>query len=61
MYQLDKVNEDFILKTTITNTGDPAYEAKLYVFHPSALSYIKTDTSYQVGRKTPIIFKKQYY
>lgn len=52
-YELDKVNEDFILKTKITNKGEPAYEAKLYVFHPSALSYIavNTDENYQVSFK----------
>ncbi|CAG9824822.1 unnamed protein product [Phaedon cochleariae] len=40
VYQVDGINEDFILDVNITNSGDSAYETKLFIFHPNALSYV---------------------
>lgn len=39
------LDEEFILEANVTNKGEPAYEAKLFVIQPKALSYIalKTD------------------
>lgn len=38
------VDQEFILEANITNEKESAYEAKLFVFHPTALSYINLKT-----------------
>lgn len=43
-YIVESVDKEFILNANITNKGESAYEAKLFVFHPKALSYINVKT-----------------
>lgn len=43
-YTVNMVDQEFILHANITNKMESAYEAKLFVFHPSALSYIALKT-----------------
>ncbi|KAJ8911157.1 hypothetical protein NQ315_008342 [Exocentrus adspersus] len=55
-YKVDKVDEDFILETSVSNLNEPAYEAKLFIVHPSALSYIalKTDKDDRINIKCSV-------
>uniref|UniRef100_A0A6P7H0S8 Integrin alpha-PS1-like n=1 Tax=Diabrotica virgifera virgifera TaxID=50390 RepID=A0A6P7H0S8_DIAVI len=52
-YEVNMVNEDFVLEVNVSNTGESAYEAKLFVVHPKALSYVvlKSDRNISDGIK----------
>ncbi|KAL1497241.1 hypothetical protein ABEB36_008234 [Hypothenemus hampei] len=52
-YTVNMVNQEFILEANVSNKGESAYEAKLFVFHPTALSYInlKIDKNQQSNAK----------
>ncbi|XP_050311536.1 integrin alpha-PS1 [Anthonomus grandis grandis] len=43
-YTVNMVDQEFILEANISNLGESAYEAKLFIFHPTALSYINIKT-----------------
>lgn len=50
-YIVESVDKEFILNANVKNEAEAAYEAKLFVFHPKALSYInvKTEQGIQVN------------
>lgn len=40
-YIIENITDgEFVLNTSVINKGDPAYNAKLFIVHPKALSYI---------------------
>ncbi|KAJ8933057.1 hypothetical protein NQ318_023090 [Aromia moschata] len=56
IYKVDVIDQEFVLQVNVTNLGEAAYEAKLFVVHPSALSYIalhdNTNAKCSVTNKT---------
>ncbi|CAG9863620.1 unnamed protein product [Phyllotreta striolata] len=39
-YKIEMIDEPIVLEANVTNTGESAYEAKLFVAHPTSLSYV---------------------
>ncbi|XP_066254673.1 integrin alpha-PS1 isoform X1 [Euwallacea similis] len=42
-YIVDSIDKEFIVEAIVENKGESAYQAKLFVFHPTALSYINVN------------------
>ncbi|XP_060521290.1 integrin alpha-PS1-like isoform X2 [Cylas formicarius] len=58
-YTVNMVNEEFVLDANITNYNESAYEAKLFVFHPPALSYINLKTEKDQPTSAKCSFKNE--
>ncbi|XP_030754239.1 integrin alpha-PS1-like isoform X2 [Sitophilus oryzae] len=43
-YRVESLNKEFIIVANISNLRESAYEAKLFVFHPKALSFVNLQT-----------------
>lgn len=41
-YTVDNIHNEVVIKVTVTNNGESAYEAKIFIIHPQDLSYINT-------------------
>ncbi|XP_056638036.1 integrin alpha-PS1-like isoform X2 [Diorhabda sublineata] len=52
-YKVQIINEDFVLEVNVSNSGESAYEAKLFVVHPKTISYVtlKNDRNVSDGIK----------
>lgn len=58
-YKINKINEDFILEVNVSNTGESAYEAKLFVIYPKTLSYIALKNDRNISDSVKCFFTNE--
>nr|XP_023029368.1 integrin alpha-PS1 isoform X1 [Leptinotarsa decemlineata] len=58
-YKVKSINEVFDVEANITNSKDSAYEAKLFVVHPKALSYVSLKSDKNVPGHVKCVFHNE--